>query len=309
MADAFTTSTVLTNQIQTVYDRIAFFALRSEPVFSQLAMVKPGNVTSPGTPVKFTFWGDLSTATTALSETVDVDAVALSDSQVTVTPAEYGSAILVPIRVRTDTLLIGFDPDAANVVAWNMVDTIDELARTAVDGGSNEDWVGQASEAAITATDILTADEVRQKHAELVANKARPLGNSLYGMISHPHVTYDLKGETGDGAWIAPHQYVDTAAVYNNEVGTFAGFRFLETPRAKLNADGGDSNVDTYTNYAFGSEMLANAESIPPHTVLGPVTDKLKRFQPLGWHTYTGFDTLREASLRRFLCASSIGSN
>lgn len=310
MADVLSTTSTLSSQVLTAYDRVARFALRSDPVFAAMARVKPGNVTSPGNPVSFEFWSDLSLATTALTETVDVDAVGLSDSQVTVTPAEYGNAILVTLRLRTDTMVIGFDADAANIVSENMVKTIDRLARTALDGGTNVDYVTAASEAAITASNIITANEVRQKHAELRAANARPWSGSYYGAVIHPHVAYDLKRETGDAAWLAPHiNGGDAGAVYSNEIGSFAGFRFLESPDTYLGADAGSGAVDTYTTYFYGSECLAEAESIPPHMVMGPVTDKLKRFQPLGWHAYLGFDTFREAALRRLLSASSIGAN
>jgi len=299
----------LSNQVLTAFQRVAFFALRDAVIFDQFAKVKPGNLTSPGNPVNFLFWNDLSVATTALSETVDVDAVGLSDSSVTVTPAEYGNAIVKTIRIRTDDYLIGFDGDVANILAFNLVETIDRLARNAIDGGTNEDWVGQASEAAITASDTMTAAEMRQKHAELVAGSAIPWNGLWYIGIMHPHVSYDLKSETGEGRWVGPHQYVDTQAIYTNEVGTFAGFKVVESNRALLNADGGSGTVDTYTNYFFGKEFLAKAESIAPHMVAGPVTDKLMRFQPIGWHMYVGWDTLREAALRRLLSASSIGAN
>lgn len=62
----------LTNQVLTAYQRNALFALRSQVVFDQFAKVKPGNVTSPGNPVKFLLWDDMAIATTALTETVDV---------------------------------------------------------------------------------------------------------------------------------------------------------------------------------------------------------------------------------------------
>ena len=99
MANIFTGATAdagsgqLSNQVLTAYDRVSFFALRNETVWDQFAKVKPGNLTSPGNPVSFLFWSDLSAATTALDETVDVDAVGLSDSTVTVTPNEYGKLI------------------------------------------------------------------------------------------------------------------------------------------------------------------------------------------------------------------------
>jgi len=122
-------------------------------------------------------------------------------------------------------------------------------------------------------------------------------------------VAYDLKGETGDGSWTAASQYGDVKRIWNDEIGTFANIRFVESPRATIVTDAGAGSVDVYTTYFFGQEFLAKAESIPPHMVLGPVTDKLRRFQPLGWHAYVGYDTLREAALQRVRSSSSIGAN
>ena len=307
--DAFSDSTVLTDTIVTAYEQVALFALRDELVFAQTANVRPGNLTSPGTPVQWTFWADMTAATTALSETVDVNAVALSDSTVSITPAEYGNAVLIPIRARTDDFLIGFDTDVANLVAWNMVDSIDTLAQTAMDGGSNVDFVNTTLEVSIFTGDLLTADEVRQKNAELVTNNVRPLSGGNLASIIHPHQGYDLKGETGDGAWVAPAQYVTVTPLMNNEIGIFGGFRFLESGRVDINANGGSGNTDVYTSFWYGQDHLGEVESIPPHIVLGPVTDKLRRFATVGWHTYLGFDTIREASQIKMLTASAIGSN
>ena len=309
MADAFTTTSVLSNQVLTSYQRNALFALRARPVFDQIARVKPGNLTSPGDSVKFTFWSDLSVATTALTETVDPDAVALSDSQVTVTPYEYGNAVLLTLKMQADTMLIGFDPDVANLVSYNMADSIDVLARTALDAATNVTYQGQSAEASIVATDILSSTAVRTRVAALRGADVPGFEGDFYLGICDPDVLFDLMEETGDGAWIGPHQYVDTQAIYNGEVGTFAGVKFMSTTRAKLNADGGSSAVDTYTTYWIGAEALAKAESVPAHIVIGPVTDKLMRFRPIGWHTYAGWGVLRQASVRRHLVASSIGSN
>lgn len=316
MADVFTGATSaastgqLTNQVLTAYQRSAFFALREGVIFDQFAKVKPGDVTSPGNPVKFLFWSDLSVATTALTETVDVDAVGLSDSLVTVTPAEYGNAVLLTLRIRTDDFLIGFDADVANLLNYNMVDTIDRLARNALDGGSNQTIHPDATaETDIIATDDIAVAHVRQKRAELRGDSVMPWDMSSYAAVIHPDVAYDLKAETGDGSWTAASQYSDATRIWNDEIGQYAGFRFIESPRAKVNDGGGSGTVDTYTTYFFGQECLAKAESVPPHMVLGPVTDKLRRFQPLGWHTYAGWDTLREAAIRRLITASTIGAN
>lgn len=316
MADVFTggssaaSTGQLSNQVLTAYQRSAFFALRSQLVFDQFAKVKPGSLTSPGTPVSFLFWSDMSVATTALTETVDVDAVALSDSQVTVTPAEYGDAVLLTIRIRTDDFLIGFDSDVANLLNYGMVNTIDRLARTAMDAGGTEViHTGATAETDIVVGDVLTVALVRNQRAKLTGGSVMPWDGTSYAGVIHPDVAYDIKAETGDGSWTAAAQYSGVERIWNNEIGTYAGIRFIESPRAKISDGGGSGTVDSYTTYFFGQEMLAKAESIPAHMVLGPVTDKLNRFQPLGWHTYAGWGVLRSTALRRVLTASSIGAN
>ena len=316
MANVFTGATSaagsgqLTNQVLTSYNRSAYFALRADLVFDQFAKVKAGNVTSPGNPVSFLFWADLGLATTALTETVDVDAVGLSDSTLTVTPAEYGNAVLLTLRIQVDDFLVGFDPDVSNILNYNMVNTIDRLARTAADAGGTE--VPHTNATATTdtvAADELTVKLVRQQRATLKSASVMPWNGGSYGAIIHPDVALDLKEETGDGSWAAVAQYSDAQRHWNDEIGTYAGIRFVESERALITADGGSGTVDNYTTYFFGQEFLAKAESVPPHMVLGPVTDKLMRFKPLGWKTYLGYGGFRSAALRRVITSSSIGSN
>jgi N4-gp56 family major capsid protein len=302
--------TQLSNQILTAYQRTAFFALREGVVFDQFASVKPGNVTSPGTPVSFLVWTDMSVASTALNEGIDVAARSLSDSTITVTPAEYGDAVILTLRLKSDDFLIGFDQNVANLLNYGMVNTIDFLAEAAISGGSNSELMANATDVTdVLATDIITVAKVREKRATLRTASSLPWDGSNYGAIIHPDIAYDLKEESGDAGWATTATYSAPDRVWNDEIGLFANVRFIETPRALLTADGGSSTVDLYTTYFFGQQVLAKAETIPPHMVMGPVTDKLRRFQPLGWHFYSGWDTFREASLQRLLSASSIGSN
>ncbi len=308
MADAFTqVSSVGT--VQTAYDRVAFFALRAAEVFAAFARVKPGNVTNPGSAVEFTFWTEMTDATTALTETSDPDAVALADTTVTITPSEFGKAVLVTIKLRSTTFLVGFDSDAAQLVGRNMGSTIDTLARLALDGGTNTDYITSTAATNQVAGSIVTILEMRKKHAELAGDNVIPISGTNYACMVHPDVAYDIKGATGAGSWQFPISYVGDQKIYNNEIGTIAGFRVMESSRCALLADGGSGTVDLYTSYFQGAEALGQAVTIPPHTVLGPVTDKFRRFQPLGWYGYFGFDTIREAALRRLFSSSAIGDN
>jgi hypothetical protein len=66
---------------QAAFDRLAYFALRSELLFDAAADVMPTNQAMPGSTVTFTIFNDLSAATSALTEDTDVTPVAMSDSR------------------------------------------------------------------------------------------------------------------------------------------------------------------------------------------------------------------------------------
>ena len=297
----------LSNQVQTGYDLAADFALRAFPIFDQFTTVK-SDTTNPGSSITFHRWTDIAEQISALNEINDVTPVTLASSVLTVTPVEQGMTTVTTAKLRAETMLPGFTADQVNLVAYNMAVSLDTICRTVMEDSGEERWIGQTSEAAITSTDILTADEVRREFAAIEGDNVMPFGQD-YVWVIHPSVSYDLKSETGDGAWIAPAQYVNTDKVYNNEIGKFGGFKFVTSNRALVTTNGGSGNVDTYHNYVFGQENTAKAVLIAPALVQGPVVDYLKRLVPLGWYGLLGWDTFRSEASRLVLCASSIGDN
>lgn len=308
---------------QVAFDRLAYFALRSELLFDAAADVQPTNQAMPGTGVTFTIFNDLATATSTLSETVDVTAAALGDSQVTVTLNEYGNAVITTAKLR-GTAFLDVDSAAANIVGYNAGSSIDEVAREVLAGGSNVIYGGggatnPSSRTTVAAEDIIEANDIRKVTAQLRGANV-PTFNGLYMAYIHPDVAYDLRKETGAAAWRDPHVYSDPGAIYNAEIGAFEGVRFIETPRAKVFADssdgvGGTGLVDVYCTHVMGRQALAKAYSsidgngAVPKVVRGPVVDTLNRLQPIGWYWLGGYGRFREASLRRIESSSSIGTN
>ena len=79
--------------------------------------------------------------------------------------------------------------------------------------------------------------------------------------------------------------------------------------------DGGSGSVDVYQTLICGRQALAKAYSRAPgfgedpSIVFGPVTDTLRRFNPVGWYALCGYGRFREAALQRIETASSIGAN
>jgi len=77
MANAYTGTSAMSNLVKAAYDRYVEFALRSQPMFRDLADKRPVQQAMPGSSVVFSLYQDLAAATTALTETVDPDAVAV----------------------------------------------------------------------------------------------------------------------------------------------------------------------------------------------------------------------------------------
>jgi N4-gp56 family major capsid protein len=308
---------------QAAYDRLAYFALRSEMLFDQAADVQPTNQSMPGSSVIFTIFADLAEATSTLAETTDVTPVAMSDSQVTVTLAEYGNTINTTAKLR-GTSFLDVDAAAANLIGYNAGDSIDKVVRDVLAGGDNVAYGGGGANdptgrTSVAADDILEANDVRKQTAALRAANVATFNGYYMGYI-HPDVSYDLRRETGNASWNAPHVNVDTMNIYNGEIGTFESVRFIETPRAKVfaNASNGTAStgtIDVYCTHIMGRQALAKAYSqvdgngMVPKVVRGPVVDSLMRFNPIGWYWLGGYGRFREASLRRIESSSSIGAN
>lgn len=326
MVDTFTDTTQLT-QATTAYERLAYFALRPELYFPMVADVKPTRQSHPGSAVLFNIYNDMAPAITALSQTVDVDAVAITDNEVTISLNEYGNAAITSARIRGFSYLI-VSSDVANVIGFNAGLTFDCLARNPLLAGTNVRYSGAAtSRVTVAAASIMAAANVRRAATDLTNRNVQRFPNGLYRAFIAPDVAYDLRGETGAAAWRDPHTYSQPEQIWNGEVGSFEGFAFSETPRLNATAltaaqggpggfvDGGVGGlVDVYPTLFMGKQALAKAWSSAvsgptPQVVLGTVVDKLQRFVPVGWYWLGGFGRFREEAIVRYESSSSIGAN
>lgn len=318
MADAYTQLSSVSWDTA-AYNAMAWYGLRPELIFDQFATVRPTAQTHSGTSVQFTIATDMAAATAALSEVADIDAVALADTQVTVTLVEYGNAAITSAKIRL-TSYVEVDPIVANVVGYNAGISMDTIACNVLVAGTNVIWgTAGASTPTSTATidveDTLAGNDIRYAVAKLRGGNAQGFGNGFVGVI-HPDVSYDLRGTTGTAQWRDVHTYSSPENIMRGEVGIFEGARFIESSRTSLiDTDGGAAAVDAYRTLIMGRDALAKAFAARegygpnPQIVLGPVTDKLRRFVPVGWKHFAGYSVFRQASLYRIETSSSIGTN
>ena len=242
--------------VQKAYDKLIEFALRTQPLIRSVADKRPVALTNPGNSVTFQLYNDLSRVSTNLTETVDPDAVALSTpTPVSVTLNEYGNSVLVT-RALNLFSLADVDPAIANIIAYNMADSIDELAQTELLKGTNVIYGGtQTSTGAITSSDTITAANVRKAVAKLRANNAVARKGSFYWAGIHPEASLDLRASTGAANWRDPHVYSNSQdAIWAGEIGSFEGAYFIESPRMRV--DGAGANNGTAVNFGASGTIV-----------------------------------------------------
>lgn len=319
MANAYTDTTAMSNAVQTAYDKLFEFALRSQPMFRQVADKRPAQQTAPGGSIVLERFQDLAQQTATLTENVDPDSVALGNpTTTTITLNEYGNPVL---RTRKLYLfsLTDVDPAVANIVAYNMADSVDSVVQTVIRGGSNliqlqggtTTYVTNATisttAASLVGTDGFKSSLGRLAVVKLRTNKAVPRKGSLYWAAIHPEVSYDLRSDTGAAAWRDPHNYSAAGNIWAGEIGSYEGAYYVESPRCFNAADAGaGGTVRRFRTYFAGQQALAEACADEFHVIPGPITDKLMRFRPIGWYGVAGWAIYRQESLIRVETSSTI---
>jgi N4-gp56 family major capsid protein len=300
-----TSSSTISNLVQTAYDQYVRMALRSIPVMRALADVKPVQQAMPGSSVVFSIYSDLATATGTLTETSDVSSIALGNpSQVTVTLNEYGSAVTTTKKLNL-TSFNDVDSALADIIAYNAADSIDTVVSSVLTGGSNALYGGTATgTASVTASGTMTTALIRKAVVQLRTNKAVPRIGELYAAYLHPRQSADLRAEAGTGGFQELTKYVERTPFVAGAVGALEGAYIVETPRVPSETNA--SSVVVYKAVVAGREALAEALAQDTSVVIGPEIDALRRFRTIGWYLFGGWNRLREAALYRIETATTI---
>ena len=240
--------------VQKAYDRLIEFQLRATPLVRNLADKTPARQAMPGSSVVLQRYVDLTQQTSTLTEAVDPDAVALATpTYTTITLAEYGNAVLVTRALELYSLA-DVDPAVANIIAFNMADSIDTVAQTVLATGANVLRSGnRTSSATITSSDTFNSALARKAVAKLRTNKAIPRKGNLYAAYIHPEVAHDLRAETGVGSWRQPHEYQTNDEIWAGEIGTYEGAFYVESPRMFSDKKGADQATSTTTTTALAA--------------------------------------------------------
>jgi N4-gp56 family major capsid protein len=260
---SLTTTSSISNLVTAAYDQYVRMALRSIPVMRSLADVKPVQQAMPGSSVVFSIYSDLAQATSTLTESTDVSSIALGNpSQVTVTLAEYGSAVSTTKKLNL-TSFNDVDSALADIIAYNAADSIDNVvgqvlcAGTQVVYSNGPSGTTPTSSATVLPVDTITTADIRNAVVTLRTNKALPRIGELYAAYLHPRQSADLRAESGTGGFQELTKYVERTPFTAGAVGVLEGAFVVETPRVLngLGLSAGITPTISITNVALTSNV------------------------------------------------------
>ena len=269
-----------------------------------------------GKNIEFRKYDSLPKATTPLTEGVTPDGQTMNVSTVTAEVRQYGG--WVPI---TDTLqLTAIDNNivqATKIIASQAGRTLDTIVRDVLAGGTNVIYapkIGEGgaetavtSRATLDATCQLTSDLIARAATQLKAMNADPIGTSFVGII-HPYVAYELRR---DPDWIDVHKYAQPDEIYNGEIGTLHGVRFVETSEAKIwKGTGCPAGLAVFSTLILGAHAYGSTEIEGGglgHIVkqLGYGDDPLNQRASVGWKAHKTAERLVEQYMVRIESCSA----
>lgn len=207
--------------------------------------------------------GNLSAKTTAVTEGVTPAADSTSVTDITVQVKEYIGYIVLTDEVE-------FTSDDPNLNDWNAIqadqakDTLDQLTRTEIYGGSSVQYASTATtRGTVTSAMVLTADEILEAQTTLKNNNVKKITsmiepspkyntspvNACYIGFLHPNATKRLITR---GDILPVEKYSSQMGVFPNEVGKVHDVRFIETTQVPVYTGEGDSSIDVYPTLIFG---------------------------------------------------------
>ena len=197
-----------------------------------------------------------------LPEKDDIEATALTDSSITVTPYEYGRRVTLTSLLRFQSHVKTREA-TARLVGQNMTDTVERAIRRGVLGGTNTFMPSGV----VARTDLdTTSDKVSFTFLSQLVAMANSMGIEPFGeefvAVIHPALEPDIIGLTE----VKGIGYNYPEPLYKGEMARLCGIRFVRSRFGKLYLSGGTvAQAATDLNGA----VVAGATSITVTTGTG----------------------------------------
>jgi len=299
MAENITNRSVISAEVDAVYQRTLLLRAVENFIYTKWAQIKDIQQGAGTNQVRFRRYGNLTAATTALTEGVTPVGSTLSITNVTASTSQYGDYITFTDKVSMETQ----DPiltENAEILGDQAADTFDQLTRDVLAAGTSVFYAngvgGRGSVAAnVSLTDYRKIARALRKNLAKKVTKmitgtdqvgTTPVKAAFVAIIS-ADTHYDLKGLTG---FTPVNQYPSNQTLLPNEVGTLDEMRFVETTNGKVFTGAGSGSVDVHADVILGQDAYGISR-ISGHALemiykpLGSAgtADPLNQRQTQGW--------------------------
>lgn len=255
-----TASTTYTNK--TFYEKKALETAKTQLVHANFGQKReiPRN---SGKRVEFRRYDlfDVDAASLTLEEGVTPEAQNLSQTKVEAEVKQYGAYV-----ITSDLLnMTAFDNvinDSAELLGEQLGRCIEYVTRDAMLAGASAQWAGgKTATDEITATDVMTINEIRKAVRTLKKNKARRFiegGKPHFVCIADPDVAFDLQD---DSKWenVNTHQK-NAEAIYTGELGQLYGVVFVESTEGYVEEGAGAGGADIHHTMVFGADAYGTID-------------------------------------------------
>lgn len=279
-------------EVRQAYDARLLKAARPILIHAQFCDDRPipKNV---GTTMNMRRFELLSVATTALTEGITPVGNKLVVTNVPVSVAQYGDFVQVS-DVLTWSAIDPILTEAADVLGFQSGQTLDQLSASFMTIGTQVVYAGgQTARANITSTNKLGAVEIKKAVRTLEKAYVKPYDGKNYIGIVSPDTKYDIMSIN---EWLAVKEYSDRDDLYQGELGTLYGVRFVESPLAVVFAGAGSGGIDVHATMVFGAMAFVktaisgeNLQNIVKPLGSAGTADPLNQRATSGWKaTYGG---------------------
>lgn len=270
MATTTTATSGFSDLVQELVAARAEEELRARAVHAMPGLYVPARFIKGTNTLRYARYADLAVNTTALTE-----GTAPTDNELTIsseyfTAAQFGATVAVSDLAQIDSPhdLISI---AAERIAYNATRSMDVLVRdnihanvltSAVFGATGATTLtANTANSAVATTGVLTGAFVKNMVARLKGANVPQFADGTYRCIIHPSQEYDLVSDTSVSGWIEANKYVNNMPLLTNEIGMFAGVRFIVSSDAKVYATAGASSGNVYAALFLGPDAYTIGDS------------------------------------------------
>lgn len=319
-----TNKTAIPDEVSAFYDRTLLDRAVALFVHTRWAQVRDLPKNAGTLTVKFRRYGNLSAATTALTEGVTPAGSDLSVTDITATVAQYGDFVTVTDVVdysSQDAVLM----ETAELLGDQAGDTLDQITRDVLAAGTSASYSGTSNtqNSHVAAGDVIDKADVTAAVLTLKLNNAKkvtrmvnpetgynttPL-NAAYIGICHPSISSTLRTLSG---WVDVQNYPSSRTVMEGEIGYLEEVRFIETTNAKVFTGAGTGSIDVYGTlimgmHAYGITRISGEamKNIIKPLGSGGTEDPLDQRATSGWKATFVAKILNDNFLTRIVSAAS----